>query len=1139
VGRTVSVKLLADVAQFTAAVGGKAVGAVKELGGELDKAAKAGKLDKTIAGMTGLGLGLTGLAATAVKFSMDFEKSMSAVSAATHASAGDLKQLRDAAIEAGKNTQYSATQAADAITELAKAGVSTANILGGGLKGALDLAAAGQLDVGEAAETAASAMTQFSLSGDAVPHIADLLAAAAGKAQGSVHDMGYALSQSGLVASQYGLTIEDTTGALAEFASAGLIGSDAGTSFKTMLLAMANPSEQTSKLMDKMGISFYDAKGKFIGLSGVAQVLQDNLKGVTDEQRQATMAQIFGNDAVRAASILYKDGAAGVDKWRGAVNDSGYASETAAKLTDNLAGDLERLKGSLETVAIQSGGGANDGLRKLAQGANAAVDAFSDLPSWVQQSITVLSGVGGVTLLASAGFLKARGTAKDFMDELRDMGPRGTAAATGISKVASFAGKLGLVGAGAVAVYEGFRLITDWTEKKSAPVKANIDKLTDSLREFAATGKVTGELAAKYGDSLQKIGQDVDGVTKGLAELAAQQKLWQEGLSDPSLGENWNPVDPQAVQRIKDLDAALAGLVQKGGASQAQIFLRQLQATSGLTATQFQALTGMLPQYTAAAGGAAQANVGLAKGFGTAEANAATMKSALQSAIDAGQKLTDVWNQLNGALLGSDKADLAAKQAIDAVTQSFKDNGKSIDESGAKYDKHGRAVKQSSDEVRANSEAALKNKIAVGEAAKSAAAAAEAKYEETGSVKEANKTYDSYIGQLRKSLLEAGLNKKQVDQLLGSYAKMPPTVATNVKQPGMEDALGKAKTLWDRLKGVDGNWVAHVSMPGYAGVKDQLLGLMTAQQALKNNETPQEARRELGRFFSTGGGVYGPGGPTSDTIKAWLSPGEHVLTAAEVSALGGQQAVLALRSAVRQGKRVEVGDETPGFAAGGAVTNIPYRADVSKTKIPHDVWSIPGGGAGPGYRWMEAAIRAAFPGLHVISDFRPGAMTLTGNRSYHGFGRAVDYPPSRPLAEWINAKYFAKTKELITPWNDLNIHNGQRHAYTGAVWNQHNFAGGNAHDHWAMANGGVINEPVFGYGLRSGDSYSFGERGSETVTPGVGAGGTAVININVTANVPLGAHANDVAREVGQALERHLSVGGEIRVNGKRVLGPS
>jgi TP901 family phage tail tape measure protein len=78
--------------------------------------------------------------------------------------------------------------------------------------------------------------------------------------------MGMALNQSGLVASQFGLSIEDTTGVLAEFANAGLIGSDAGTSFKTMLLAMANPSQQTQALMDQLNISFYDAQGKFIGL---------------------------------------------------------------------------------------------------------------------------------------------------------------------------------------------------------------------------------------------------------------------------------------------------------------------------------------------------------------------------------------------------------------------------------------------------------------------------------------------------------------------------------------------------------------------------------------------------------------------------------------------------------------------------------------------------------------------------------------------------------------------------------------------------------------------------------------------------------------------------------------------------------
>jgi TP901 family phage tail tape measure protein len=130
------------------------------------------------------------------------------------------------------------------IEALAKAGVSTTDILGGGLTGALSLAAAGNQSVGDAAETAASAMTQFKLSGKDIPHIADLLAAGAGKAQGEVSDLAMALNQTGLVASQTGLSINETTAGLAAFASAGLIGSDAGTSFKTMLLRLTPTSGQ-------------------------------------------------------------------------------------------------------------------------------------------------------------------------------------------------------------------------------------------------------------------------------------------------------------------------------------------------------------------------------------------------------------------------------------------------------------------------------------------------------------------------------------------------------------------------------------------------------------------------------------------------------------------------------------------------------------------------------------------------------------------------------------------------------------------------------------------------------------------------------------------------------------------------------
>lgn len=302
---------------------------------------KAG-LDQMAKGFATVGLAAGAAFVLAVKKFADFDQAMSKVRAATHETAGNMQALRDAALDAGAKTAFSATQAAGAIENLAKAGVSTKDILGGGLKGALDLAAAGSLDVGDAAEIAATAMTQFGLSGKDVPHIADLLAAAAGKAQGEVSDMAMALKQGGLVAAQMGLSIEETTGTLAAFASAGLIGSDAGTSFKTMLLKLANPSKEAAQSMQALGIAAYDTKGNFVGIAPLAEQLHQKLSKLAPAQRDAALATIFGSDAIRAANVLYKNGAAGIADWTTKVNDTGYAAETAALKTDNLKGEIGR-----------------------------------------------------------------------------------------------------------------------------------------------------------------------------------------------------------------------------------------------------------------------------------------------------------------------------------------------------------------------------------------------------------------------------------------------------------------------------------------------------------------------------------------------------------------------------------------------------------------------------------------------------------------------------------------------------------------------------------------------------------------------------------------------------------------------------
>ena len=208
-----------------------------------------------------VGLGVTALAGLAVKKFADFDQAMSSVAATGEDARKSIDALRQASIDAGADTAFSATEAAGAVEELAKAGVAASDILGGGLAGSLDLAAAGGLGVAEAAEYASIAMTQFKLGGEDVTHVADLLAAGAGKAMGDVSDLGQALKQGGLVASATGLSIEETTGSLAAFAAAGLLGSDAGTSLKTMLQRLSAPSGEAADLMKDLGISAYDVVG--------------------------------------------------------------------------------------------------------------------------------------------------------------------------------------------------------------------------------------------------------------------------------------------------------------------------------------------------------------------------------------------------------------------------------------------------------------------------------------------------------------------------------------------------------------------------------------------------------------------------------------------------------------------------------------------------------------------------------------------------------------------------------------------------------------------------------------------------------------------------------------------------------------
>ena len=391
--KNIVIRLMADTASYEAAMT-RAGSTAKTVASGMEHTGRKSAL--IASGMTAAGLAVAAFGVAAVKMAADFDQQMSTVQANTGATSAQMDQLRAAAIEAGASTVYSASDSADAINDLGKAGMSVTDILTGGLSGALNLAASDGMAVGDAAEYMANALSMFHLKGSQASQVADTLAAGAGKAVGNVSDFGEALNNCGAQANSFGMNVQETTGVLALFAQNGTIGAEAGTQLNSMLMKLAAPSTEAANTMKELGISAYDAQGHFVGMANFAGQLQKAEKNLTDEQRNQANATIFGSYAIKAANYLYEAGESGVNKWTKAVSESGYAAEQAAAKNNNLKGDLENLGGSMESLMISVGEGAQGPLRKMVQGLDTLVDAFAGLPSGAQQTLVVMASLAGV-----------------------------------------------------------------------------------------------------------------------------------------------------------------------------------------------------------------------------------------------------------------------------------------------------------------------------------------------------------------------------------------------------------------------------------------------------------------------------------------------------------------------------------------------------------------------------------------------------------------------------------------------------------------------------------------------------------------------------------------------------------------------
>jgi TP901 family phage tail tape measure protein len=589
--------------------------------------------------------------------------------------------LTQAALEAGKVTKFSATEAAGGIEELAKAGVSAEDIIGGGLAGALDLAAAGGLGVAESAEIAATALKTFGLEGTEMEHVADLMAAGAGKAQGSVHQLGMALKQSALVANATGLTIEETSAGLAAFASAGLLGSDAGTSFKSMLQRLTPQSQEAQKAMDELGISAYDANGEFIGLAKFAGNLQDSFRGLTDEQRNAAMATIFGSDAVRAANVLYNEGAAGVTKWTDAVNDTGYAAETARLRLDNLKGDLTTLKGAFENAMIGMGSTSDSTLRGIVQNLTEVIRQFTELPGEVQGATLAFVGAGGLVLLGVAGLGKLTVAINNTRVALKALEVSGKLAGAAV-------GGIGL------AVAAGAFAFAKWAED-AAKARQKTEEFLDTLDE---AGNQTDQTLKKITKDLsdEKLGRSFGEWVTGQDPTSALEFARKIGVGFKDM-TGYILEDADAIRKVNDALKEYqerSGNQGKGGNGTGVA-----KSTAEDQTARFTELLGRereaLTEAEKAAALKAQADEELGVASESAAAASDKVTVAMQEQAITMAELLELQREMAGVVLSVRDAENAFEASIDAASQALTDNGATLDVTTDK----GRANRSALDDI--------------------------------------------------------------------------------------------------------------------------------------------------------------------------------------------------------------------------------------------------------------------------------------------------------------------------------------------------------------------------------------------------------------------------------------------------------
>lgn len=423
----------------------------------------------------GVTLPLIGAGTAITMVSANFESAMSEVKAISGAVGEEFDALRDKAKELGESTRFSATEAANGMSNLASAGFQVNEIIAA-MPGLLDLAVSGNIDLASASDIAASTLRGFNLEASETAHVADVLARAAADTNAGIIDTGDAMKYIAPVANAMGHSLESVTAAVGLLSNAGIKGGQAGTVLRSALARLASPSKEAADIMGDLGFSAYDTSGKMLSLSGIVGSLEASMAGLTEQERQNTITTIFGQEAMSGMLALMQSGPEEIDRLTSSLeNCDGAAAEMAEIMGDNLQGQITELKSKLEGISITLGETLLPAVSDIVGGIKTAADAFAELNPGAQEFIVkagLVAAAAGPLLTVGGKLISGVGQLIPLVSSL------GSALYALTGPAGIVIGLVGLVGAGAVAAWNKY-------EKAQEEARQSMLNCGEALRDLS------------------------------------------------------------------------------------------------------------------------------------------------------------------------------------------------------------------------------------------------------------------------------------------------------------------------------------------------------------------------------------------------------------------------------------------------------------------------------------------------------------------------------------------------------------------------------------------------------------------------------------------------------------------------------